>query len=86
MMLAVPPFPVGVIAKACSMSSQHTCILVTPNGIAAICWGRNNYGQLGIGVTSDFENKPSRVALDTGQCIRKYLNSCKAAYDDNPEC
>ena len=69
------------------MSSQHTCILVTPNGIAAMCWGRNNYGQLGIGVTTEFESKPSRVALSSlrGLFIRKYMNSRKEAYDYKSE-
>jgi alpha-tubulin suppressor-like RCC1 family protein len=45
------PVPVvgGLQFSSVSAGDLHTCAL-TPNG-AAYCWGNNQYGQLGIGVT-----------------------------------
>jgi len=41
-----------------SASSEHTCVLSENGSIS--CWGRNNYGQLGLGHTSE-RNTPNQL-------------------------
>ena len=48
------------------MSNHHTCILVTSRAYTAMCWGRNDFGQLGIGVSAALKSSPGVVVLDTG--------------------
>ena len=43
-----------------SAGSTHTCGLLEDNSI--MCWGANNYGQLGIGTDSAAEANPSAVS------------------------
>ena len=43
--------------------SYHTCVIVTGGGVK--CWGRNNYGQLGIG-SSNTQYSPVNVGLGSG--------------------
>ncbi|MDY0003016.1 MAG: protein kinase [Polyangia bacterium] len=42
-----------------SAKTQHTCAVLEDRG-EVHCWGRNNYGQLGVGDT-DARNRPSQV-------------------------
>jgi hypothetical protein len=43
------------------------CVIVTGGGVK--CWGRNNYGQLGIGETyQQPRNIPMDVSLGSGAC------------------
>jgi len=46
-------------ARAIATGVNHTCA-ITAEG-AAVCWGRNNYGQLGIGST-DTKQTPTQVS------------------------
>ncbi len=48
---AHPPTPLGVSAIIIALGFQHTCAIVTGGGVK--CWGRNDFGQLGIGNTAD---------------------------------
>ena len=41
----------GMSATAIAAGYHFTCAIVTGGGIK--CWGRNGYGQLGIGSTTD---------------------------------
>lgn len=40
----------GLTAKQLALGSDHTCVLLSSNGVK--CWGRNDFGQLGQGHTS----------------------------------
>ena len=53
----------GFAAKSLTLAEHHTCALVTEGGI--MCWGRNDYGQLGIYSVAN-EDSPRRVALSAG--------------------
>ncbi len=74
-------FFTGIIATALAMSDQHTCILVASRRRAisegAMCWGRNDYGQLGIGTRTDLENSPELVLLDTSESVVHWSYSTK---------
>ena len=45
-----------------SASAEHTCVLSENGSIS--CWGRNNYGQLGLGHTSE-RNTPNQLDWNT---------------------
>ena len=69
--------------------STHTCGLLD-NG-SAMCWGLDNYGQLGDGGDAVTRNKPtSFVSLSEGQTIKqiyaKQARTCVLLYDDSMSC
>ncbi|MGB2346753.1 MAG: putative Ig domain-containing protein, partial [Candidatus Poseidoniaceae archaeon] len=47
--------------------NQHTCALYENNSL--YCWGRNNYGQLGLGTTSSYEDSPQFVDVGSGLTV-----------------
>ena len=47
--------------------NQHTCALYENNSL--YCWGRNNYGQLGLGTTSSYESSPQFVDVGSGLTV-----------------
>ncbi|MEM0324784.1 MAG: DUF2341 domain-containing protein, partial [Candidatus Aenigmatarchaeota archaeon] len=63
-------------AIAISAGAFHTCALLSNGSI--MCWGRNNYGQLGIGYTSDYEPYPQQViGIDNAIAISSgYYHTC----------
>ena len=40
-----------MVVIAIALGSSHTCAIATGGGVK--CWGRNEFGQLGIGSTTD---------------------------------
>ena len=54
----------GRTAVSVSLGQQHTCAVLDDGSLK--CWGRNNYGQLGIGSYSN-QNTPQTVSLATGR-------------------
>ena len=47
--------------------NQHTCALYENSSL--YCWGRNNYGQLGLGTTSSYEDSPQFVDVGSGLTV-----------------
>ncbi len=66
-LLAPPPAAFartpGVAAFAIAATWVNTCVLVTGGHVK--CWGFNDYGQLGIGSTTQ-QNSPVDVVLGEG--------------------
>jgi len=56
--------PIGATIKQISAGSNHTCAIANNN--QAYCWGVNNDGQLGNGVTSSANPNPTPVAVSQG--------------------
>ena len=54
----------GRTAVSVSAGDSHTCAVLDDGSLK--CWGRNNYGQLGIGSTTQ-QTSPSTVFLGTGR-------------------
>ena len=54
----IPTHPLGGPAIAISSNQDHTCA-VLENG-SAVCWGRNDYGQIGTG-----SNSPDKILVPT---------------------
>ncbi|MFC1466032.1 MAG: RCC1 domain-containing protein [Candidatus Brachytrichaceae bacterium NZ_4S206] len=51
--------PGGGVAQSVSTNADHTCAI---SGGRLFCWGRNDYGQLGLGDFT-FQNTPQEVSL-----------------------
>ena len=54
----------GRTATAIASGDVHTCAVLDDGSVK--CWGRNNYGQLGIGNTDDTGNASGEMAQLTG--------------------
>jgi alpha-tubulin suppressor-like RCC1 family protein len=53
----------------------------------AYCWGRNNYGQMGRGSTSDIESTPTQVPLvPLSQIVAGGNHTCALTSDGTPYC
>ena len=65
----------GLTMSQITAGEGHTCAITTSN--VAYCWGRNNYGQLGDGSTTQ-RNVPTLVST-TGVLSGKTIKSIKAA-------
>ena len=56
----------GVVAI--SMGGHHSCAILEDESL--VCWGRNLYGQLGVGGTSEQEKSPTEVYLGAGRTAK----------------
>jgi alpha-tubulin suppressor-like RCC1 family protein len=56
--LTATPVAAGVSATAIALAGGHTCAIEADGGVK--CWGRNDYGQLGIG---SIEQQTSPVSV-----------------------
>ena len=62
-----------------SASSEHTCVLSENGSIS--CWGRNNYGQLGLGHTGE-RNTPNQLDWNTAPFSSIYGPAPFEAWED----
>lgn len=67
-------------AVSIAVGGQHSCAVLSDASV--VCWGRNNYGQLGIGSISDYSAIPVVVPAITGSAtiVAGTYHTC-ALYD-----
>lgn len=76
-------FPTGVAGTALALADDHTCALISEGGV--MCWGRNDYGQLGIGSTANID-RPERVGLLSGVCMHAHWQMHGASVSSSVFC
>lgn len=81
--------PLGTVATQLSVGVLHTCVLITDG--SARCFGRNNYGQLGIAANSGtLAANPIPTAVPLGasatQITAGYLHTCALLTDGSVTC
>ena len=57
--------PAGGTAKVVATGDEHTCAILDND--SAMCWGENNYGQVGNGTTGSDQTLPNYVAIPSGR-------------------
>ncbi len=82
--------PSGAIVRQIATGLHHACAIASDN--KTYCWGRNNYGQLGDGTTTD-RTAPvavSQGALPSGATVRQIAvgdyTTCAIASDNKTYC
>lgn len=65
-------FDDGVKIDKITVGYEHTLALTKDTG-AVFSWGRNNYGQLGLGNNTD-QNKPCKVTTNLGSISVKQIS------------
>ena len=77
----------GRTAVSISAQNAHTCAVLDNDAVS--CWGDNEYGQLGIGTTTD-QNTPQTVNLGLGKTAVSVsggsFNSCAVLNDGSLTC
>jgi alpha-tubulin suppressor-like RCC1 family protein len=73
--LPVVDLGTGRTAKMISAGGEHTCALLDDDSVK--CWGRNQYGQLGLGDTSNRGDGPGEMGdnlpvVDLGTYVGNY--------------
>ncbi len=80
----------GNSATSIVMGDDHTCVMVN-NGSSIICWGSNEYGQLGVGTTSYKEFPgPVQSLLESDQTVTSLYagayHTCALLSDNTFKC
>ena len=77
----------GVTAKMVRPGREHTCALLNDDSV--VCWGRNNYGQIGDGTNTDRSN-PTAVGLGQNAVVTAIYvgnnSSCAILNDKSVKC
>ncbi|ACO67491.1 predicted protein, partial [Micromonas commoda] len=69
--------------KAVALGQSHTCAILSDDSLS--CWGQNNYGQLGVGDTTN-RNSPTAVSLGSSTAKAIALgesHTCAILNDDS---
>jgi alpha-tubulin suppressor-like RCC1 family protein len=85
----------GLVVSDIEAGSQHTCVIFTNAKMK--CWGRNNYGQLGIGNMNtigdgagEMGDSLAYVSLGPGRTVKKIglgvYSTCAILDDDSLKC
>ena len=72
--------------KAVALGQSHTCAILSDDSLS--CWGKNTYGQLGVGDTTD-RNSPTAVSLGSSTVKAVALggsHTCAILNDDSVKC
>ena len=75
------------VATAISMGGSHACAILDDNSLK--CWGRNEYGQLGDGTTTN-RHTPTAINLGSGRTAKAVSagahHTCAILDDDTIKC
>ena len=87
-MLAVLLSAGGANAVSVSGGEHHACAVLNDGKL--MCWGRNNLGQLGVGVTGGHSVNPLNVDVGLGRTAKAvacgYFATCAILDDDTLKC
>jgi len=80
--------PSGKTAIAIDVGAYHVCAIL--NDDSTYCWGKNNYGQLGVGSTVSFHTTPTQVNVPNGITFSTistgYDHTCAISSDASAYC
>ena len=78
----------GKTAKSVALGSDHTCAILNDDSLK--CWGKNNFGQLGLGHTTHNKKTPQLVNLGAGKTAKSVAAysryTCAILNDDSLKC
>ncbi|RZP10851.1 MAG: hypothetical protein EVA35_01830 [Candidatus Poseidoniales archaeon] len=80
--------PSGKTAIAIDVGAYHVCAIL--NDDSTYCWGKNDYGQLGVGSTVSFHTTPTQVNVPNGITFSTistgYDHTCAISSDASAYC
>lgn len=86
---ANPYLNIGELIKQISAGGDHTCVVTEANKLK--CWGRNDYGQLGLGNTTVLTTTPRlHPYVDVGEDVKSVSagrnSTCVTTVTDKVKC